>query len=465
MRKSNRLGCLTGSGLVAALITALAIAGYAYASGGLMYNPGPLNAQGEESRGGVTSHAETGGNCGACHAAPWEPATMADRCAVCHTDIADQMRDVASMHGTMLHDNPSLGCRHCHPEHRGADAKLTELGGGSFPHELTGFSLNGHRLTSAREPFTCQDCHAEEISRFDLNACDTCHRQMDLAFMTAHRLAYGTACLDCHDGVDRFGKDFDHNRFPFKIKGRHVGLACDKCHYTARTLSDFPVTGQDCYSCHQQDEPHQGRLGSSCGDCHTEDGWAPATFDHNLSAFKLEGGHREASCDSCHINKVFEGTPTDCYSCHQKDDAHDGNYGTDCSACHNPSDWKDADFDHNRTTFALVGSHANVPCQNCHASGQFADLSTVCSSCHADPAYHAGLFGLNCVACHTVDNWSAKYRGSHPGIADEGGSGVNHGGGGCRSCHTQTLHTATCTQCHNGNPEGDGGGDDGGDGD
>src|SRR5512134_1678357 len=107
MRRSNRLGCLTGTGLIAALITALVIAGYAYASGGLMYNPGPLNAQGDEVLGGVSSHAETGGNCDACHAAPWEPGTMADRCAVCHTDIADQMREVASVHGRMLHDNPN----------------------------------------------------------------------------------------------------------------------------------------------------------------------------------------------------------------------------------------------------------------------------------------------------------------------------------------------------------------------
>ena len=52
----NRLGCLTGTGLITALITSLVIAGYAFASGGLMYNPGPLNAQQGETLGGVTSH-------------------------------------------------------------------------------------------------------------------------------------------------------------------------------------------------------------------------------------------------------------------------------------------------------------------------------------------------------------------------------------------------------------------------
>jgi hypothetical protein len=128
----NRLGCLSGTGLIAVVITALSIAVYAYARGGLMYNPGPLSTHGDQTLGGVSSHAETGGKCKACHVAPWESATMADRCSACHTAIGDQMRDVATMHGTLMHDNPGLGCRHCHPEHRGAEAQLTEMDDASF---------------------------------------------------------------------------------------------------------------------------------------------------------------------------------------------------------------------------------------------------------------------------------------------------------------------------------------------
>ncbi len=460
--RSNRLGCLTATGLIAALITALLIAGFAYARGGSMYSPGPLNAQSGEMLGGVTSHAQTGGDCNACHTAPWEKATMADRCTACHTDIAGQMRNVASMHGTLSHNNPQLGCRDCHPEHLGENAKLTELNGAAFPHEAVGFSLKGHQTTSSGEPFTCQDCHGGDISKFDPGTCTDCHRQMDAAFTTAHALAYGTACLNCHDGVDRFGKNFDHNRFPFKIKGKHVGVSCEKCHDNTHTLSDFASTSKDCVSCHGKDDPHGGRFGTKCADCHNENGWKPAKFDHNLASFKLEGEHQQTPCESCHINNVYQGTPTDCYSCHKSNDAHAGQFGTDCSTCHDPSSWDHVNFDHNQTQFPLTGGHANVACQRCHSSGTFKGLPTACVSCHGDPAFHAGMFGLDCASCHTTDNWSAIYRGPHPGIADEGGSGVNHGGGGCRSCHTQTLHTATCTQCHNGNPEGGGGGGSGG---
>ena len=140
MRNNSRLGCLTGTGIIAAVITVLIIGGYVYAKGGLLYNPGPLNAQSGETLGGVTSHSEIGGDCKACHAAPWEAAKMADRCATCHSNIASQMRDVLSMHGKMEHDNPNLTCRHCHPEHRGPDAQLTQMDSGLFPHEVVGFS-------------------------------------------------------------------------------------------------------------------------------------------------------------------------------------------------------------------------------------------------------------------------------------------------------------------------------------
>lgn len=40
----NCLGGLSGTGLIAVVITALSIAGFGFASGGVMFSPGPLNA-------------------------------------------------------------------------------------------------------------------------------------------------------------------------------------------------------------------------------------------------------------------------------------------------------------------------------------------------------------------------------------------------------------------------------------
>jgi hypothetical protein len=463
MRNLDRLGCFSGTGIVAAIVTALVIAGYAYARGGLMYNPGPLNAQPGEMLGGVTSHAETGGNCQACHVAPWASEKMEDRCADCHGNVAVQMQDVASLHGKMLHDNPELSCRHCHPEHRGADAPLTVMVGAEFPHEVVKFSLKAHQLTATREAFTCDDCHRGDISTFASDSCQTCHRQMDSAFAVAHSLEYGDTCRNCHDGVDRFGKNFRHE-FTFQLTGLHSDLICSKCHTDARALADFSKIPTDCSACHQKDEPHAGRFGTDCTACHTADGWKPATFDHNLAAFKLEGAHAEVRCEECHAANSYQGAPTDCYSCHRQDDEHGGKFGTDCAACHQPTDWEAVTFDHNKSNLPLTGRHVGLACEQCHTNAQFAGLSAMCVSCHGDPVFHAGMFGTDCAACHSTDNWFASYNGPHPGIADEGGRGVNHGGASCRDCHTQTLSAATCTKCHEGNnPEGGGGEEGGGD--
>jgi hypothetical protein len=457
--RTDRLGCLSGTGILAAILTAFIIAGYAYASGGLMYSPGPLNAQAGETLGGVNSHAATSGNCQACHVPPWDSAHMDDRCIGCHTGTIAELRDTNSMHGRMLQNNPQLTCRECHLEHRGAAASLTVITGKEFPHETVGYSLNAHQITAAQTPFTCDDCHQGDISVFASDACQACHRQISQTFALAHTLEYGDDCLACHDGVDRFDENFRH-AFDFRLTGKHAAITCANCHTGARALADFTTLNSTCASCHRKDEPHEGRFGADCTACHTVEGWKPATFDHALSAFKLEGKHAKTQCEDCHANGSYAGTPTDCFACHQKDDEHAGKFGADCAACHQPSNWEDVTFDHNKSNFPLTGQHAGLACEQCHTDQQFAGLSTACVTCHTDPAYHAGLFSTDCASCHTTNNWLATYTGSHPGIADEGGSGVNHGNTNCRTCHTQNLRSATCLACHeNNNPEGEGGGD------
>jgi len=438
--QTNRLGCLTVSGVVSVFITACAILGFALFNGGGMFSAGALNSQTGDTYGGVTSHAQIQ-ECSACHVFPLGAQTMADRCATCHTDIAAQMFDVAQLHGAIKQKNAALACRDCHPEHRGETASLTELGDNEFPHEALGFSLNGHPLPAA----TCSDCHGDNIAAFSPTACDTCHRQMDVVFTQSHVLSFGTDCLACHDGVDRFGDDFTHSAFVFKLDGEHAEAACTKCHLDARTVADLQSAPRDCFSCHQQDDEHDGRFGQDCAACHSPAGWQPAQFDHNLSAFKLEGEHAEAKCEQCHVDNVFKGTPTDCYSCHQQDDEHNGEFGTDCSACHTPNDWEDASFDHNLSNFPLTGAHVNTACEKCHTSGQFKGLDTTCFACHAEPTQHMGDFGTDCAACHTTTAWTpATYNGDHTFPMDHGESGISS----CATCHPAGYKTYTCYGCH-----------------
>ncbi len=516
--KNNKLGCFTGSGIFAILITMFLLVGIALASGSQMFSAGSLNAEPGQVYGSVNSHAQIE-ECSVCHAAPWSTDSMADRCVACHTDVAAEMSDITKLHGAIFQNGENFACRDCHPEHRGADSLLTDTSGVLFPHDALGYSMNGHQGKEDGNEFTCVDCHPDDLSTFTTKTCLNCHDQIDLAYTQSHFLSFGPDCLACHDGVDIFGNDFNHSIFLFNLAGKHEGVTCTKCHLDARTLLDLKSTPQECASCHSDE--HDGRFGKDCAGCHAVEGWKPAKFDHaladfkldgrhgsvdcqnchadrpyrgtpkdcyschqavdehegrygfdcaichntndwdavnvdhNIFAFKLDGKHVEVKCEDCHINGQFKGTPVDCYSCHKGIDAHKGTYGTDCALCHNTADWKDVRFDHSK--FPLTERHSGLACDRCHSSGVYVGLSAACVSCHGDPAYHAGLFGTNCASCHSTRNWSAGYNGPHPGIADEGGSGVNHGGASCKECHTSTLHSATCGSCHDGNEGGEGG--------
>jgi hypothetical protein len=73
----------------------------------------------------------------------------------------------------------------------------------------------------------------------------------------------------------------------------------------------------------------------------------------------------------------------------------------------------------------------------------------VCSACHDDPAFHLGLLGSDCAACHTTEAWSpARYDRQHTFPYNHGESGPSP----CRTCHPDTLSAYTCYICHEHNP-------------
>ena len=403
--QNNRLGCFTSTGIAAALVTIVAILGFAFFNGNQMFSPGPLNAQaGEETLGGVTSHAQIQ-DCSTCHAGLRPSDHMADHCLTCHTEIAAQMLDVAKLHGSITKKSPALACRGCHPDHRGSTAALTELGENTFPHEALGFSLAAHPRTSAGQPFACADCHAADITTFAVSTCEDCHRQIDAVFAQAHTISYGTACLDCHNGLDRFGRTFSHAGFAFKTEGGHADVACVKCHTDARSLADFPKAPTDCYSCHKQNDEHNGQFGTDCAACHNPSRWDDATFDHSRSSFPLTGAHVSVRCEQCHTNGQFKGLAATCISCHAEPTQHLGQFGTDCAACHSTTAWVPAAFNGEHTFPLDHGEGGQVSCATCHPVTYNA---YTCYGCHehnesniASEHREEGISDFqDCVRCH-----------------------------------------------------------------
>lgn len=273
-----------------------------------------------------------------------------------------------------------MTCRGCHVEHRGPAASLTVLDPAIFPHDAVGYSLAGHATLADGRPFACADCHTVRLAAFDVAVCATCHRQADAVYIERHVADFGNACLGCHDGVDRYGRQrFDHNRLAFTLTGKHEAIACRECHGSARTVADLQAAPQTCVGCHRADDAHQGAFGTDCAACHQTAGWKPASFDHNKSAFPLTGKHVDVKCASCHVNNVYKGTPQTCVGCHQDPAYHAGMFSTACADCHAANSWRPAHYDRPHTFPFDHGESGVSPCKTCHPDR----LSVyTCYGCH-----------------------------------------------------------------------------------
>lgn len=334
----DRLGCLSVSGGALAAVVVAVIVAWTLLGGPALFSPGALNAVSKSrTLGGVTSHAQLS-NCDACHPAPWSSQTMADRCLGCHTDVLAQVDGARGLHGHIVGGSVSPTCRGCHPDHRGASAALT-VTDASFPHELTSYSLVGHRRTAKGAQVTCSDCHPHGLTAFDQATCYDCHTKLNAGFMSPHVVTFGRQCVPCHDGSGQFGSDFDHSKLPFKLTGKHVTLACGRCHTNTASAQAMHDTPSECISCHASVDKHKGSFGRLCGQCHTADGWANANFNHAI--FPVDHGSREQkpTCQTCHPNDVSTYT---CFGCHRHSPAsvtqqHEGRAAaslTDCIRCH-----------------------------------------------------------------------------------------------------------------------------------
>jgi hypothetical protein len=334
---TRRIGSLTGGGIAAAGAVLVLVISWAMLGGEALFSPGALNAVPTGRLvGGVRTHAAIT-DCRGCHTAPWSAVTMADRCLGCHKDVAEEIRTSRGLHG-VLPGRSSMECRECHHEHQGPRGALT-LVGASFPHDVTGYSLRGHRRTAAGARVGCADCHTSGLGRFDQTACRACHARRDAAFMRRHLGRFGEECLGCHDGSGAFGHDFDHDRLPFKLTGAHRGVQCDRCHPDTTSLKALRDTPKDCYSCHRRRDAHKGAFGRDCGMCHSTATWDDAKFDHSIFPTDHGSEERKPTCRTCHPIAVPAYT---CFGCHAHTPAnvvaeHEGQTAAqlqDCIKCH-----------------------------------------------------------------------------------------------------------------------------------
>ena len=258
---------------------------------------------------------------------------------------------------------------------------------------------------------------------------------------------------------------------PGSLSAAHENITddCEKCHAALQKTTQKQL----CLSCHKDvkndiEAGHNlhGRnpaaIQKDCKECHTEhkghinisfpDGGA---FQHDMTEFRLEKAHAAATitCESCHPKgKKFRDASSACYSCHKKDDRHDGKLGQVCSNCHTTAAWKQAAFDHSKTKFSLEGRHTKVSCALCHLSENYKEAPTSCAACHAIDDVHDSPKDTQCQNCHTTAEWKQSSRGFDHNKSTKFPLNNAHAKPGCRDCHKNLIfHSdkrASCFDCH-----------------
>ncbi|MGE0623717.1 MAG: hypothetical protein AB7I04_04605 [Pseudomonadales bacterium] len=321
---------------------------------------------------------------------------------------------------------------------------------------MPGPVIEGHADTEE----TCSACHGVFERAAQRGLCLECHDDVagDANAGTGYHgrdpAARTADCKACH--TEHKGRDadivglqpnlFDHGHTDFALTGAHTSVACASCHEPGRKHRQ---ADGDCAACHQDDDVHQGELGTECADCHTLANWAEADFDHDTTDFPLRGVHAETTCLGCHESRLFAAPGAECIDCHRIDDAHEGRNGTQCADCHGVTSWE-TQFDHQAETgFALVGAHATLACRNCHVDeSSYEGLPADCNGCHAGDDVHLGRNGPACGDCHQQDRWSIAFdHEAETGYALIG----THATQSCTDCHTTDLETplpVECIGCH-----------------
>jgi len=182
---------------------------------------------------------------------------------------------------------------------------------------------------------------------------------------------------------------------------------------------------------------------------------------HDQTNFPLTGRHRIVPCIECHLNNVFEGTPTACEACHwdrSQDDRYQLQLGTHCGECHTPFSWKPVPtnkWSHEfKTGYRLSGAHRTLDCIQCHMDENFSQKERNCYTCHENeykssrnPDHIAAGFSIDCWICHLQESSWIGAKFDHSLFLLKGKHKLLR----CSDCHESGIYQglpSTCAACH-----------------
>jgi hypothetical protein len=108
-------------------------------------------------------------------------------------------------------------------------------------------------------------------------------------------------------------------------------------------------------------------------------------------------------------------------------------------------------FDHDLSSFPLLGQHAIAACEQCHTTTRYRDADVTCVSCHRDDDVHLARLGPRCETCHNPNAWRI-WRFDHETQTSFPLRGA-HAKQNCVSCHVKPVSGAielaqSCDGCH-----------------
>lgn len=169
----------------------------------------------------------------------WSFRNIGLRCSECHKDIHEPYLDQKYY--------PGSDCRVCH--------STSGWSGVSFNHDKTGFILEGkHKLQSCRSCHFIKDATGNTSQNFSevSTACSSCHTDIHYRQFEQEGI---TNCTRCHEFENWKATRFDHNTARFILDGKHINVACNKCHKTVRdgelTYIQYILNDFKCESCHR----------------------------------------------------------------------------------------------------------------------------------------------------------------------------------------------------------------------
>ncbi len=259
-------------------------------------------------------------DCAQCHSENKTDPVAHQTCVTCHEDYHQ---------GEFYADGVGPDCAACHSEQGFSGSTYT-----IEQHNASQFPLDGGHLATP-----CFACHLDEKEdrwkfRDIGQRCVDCHEDVHQGYISADYYP-NQDCAQCHLTDNWLDNHFDHDLTAYSLLGKHAEVTCRACHipdenFVVNRYEGFLNTPNTCWECHSEDNSHEDQFlengASDCAQCHNQEGWLIAEFNHDETNFKLEGAHVRVDCAQCHqpyqatsgnIITQYKFKSFECVDCHQ----------------------------------------------------------------------------------------------------------------------------------------------------